>query len=185
MFISLDDNVVLHYGTDPLLGFHLATAYASLALTSPLFRSSAGLTPLENIVEAAKTEFHSWATSFRKYAHSVTLRFFVGDALPFSYSLQYRSNAESSARAHWYRDHFYFEPLILNREDYVEGGASPLTFTVIDTLNLIDHVEALNLLIVIAPLLVNKIFTTLYTEKFKGKLISTQSASRRSSTIFT
>jgi hypothetical protein len=100
MFMSLDDNVVLHYGTDPLLGFHLATAYVPLAPTSPLFRPSIGLTPLENVVEAAKSEFHSWATSFRKYAHSATLRFFVGDALAFSQSLQHRSNAESPTRTH-------------------------------------------------------------------------------------
>jgi hypothetical protein len=164
MFMSPDDNVVLHYGTDPLLGFHLATAYVSLAPTSPLFRS-AGLTPLENVVEVAKTEFHSWATSLRNYAHSTNLRFFVGDALAFSHSLQHRSNAESPSHAHWYRDRFHFEPLILDAEDYAEGGAGPLAFTVIDTSNLIDHVGALNLLTATAPLLANEISATIYTEK--------------------
>ena len=165
MFISLDDNVVLHYGTDPLLGFHLATAYAPLASASPLFRSSAGLNPLENVVEAAKTEFRSWATSFRKYAHFVTLRFFIGDALAFSHSLQHRTTAGSHAPAHWYRDRFHFDPLILDGEDYVEGCAAPLSFAVIDTSNLIDHVGALNLLVATAPLLANDISATLYTEK--------------------
>ena len=165
MFMSLDDNVVLHYGTDPLLGFHLATAYAPLTPTSPLFRSSPGLTPLENVVEAAKTEFHSWATSFRKHAHSITLRFFVGDALAFSHALQHRSSAEPSTPAHWYRDRFHFEPLILDGEDYAVGGACPLAFAIIDTSNLIDHVGALNLLVATAPLLANDISATLYTEK--------------------
>jgi MYND finger len=165
MFMSLDDNVVLHYGTDPLLGFHLATAYVSLAPTSPLFRSSAALTPLKNVVEAAKTEFHSWATSLRDHAHSVNLRFFVGDALAFSHSLQHRSNAESPSPAHWYRDRFHFEPLMLDGDDYAEGGAGPLAFTVIDTSNLIDHVGALNLLTATAPLLANEVSATIYTEK--------------------
>lgn len=165
MFMSLDDNVVLHYGIDPLLGFHLATAYVPLAPTSPLFRSSTGITPLENVVEAAKTEFHVWAISFRNYAHSVNLRFFVGDALAFSHSLQHRSNAESISPAHWYRDRFHFEPLILDGEDYAAGGAGPLAFTIIDTSNLIDHVGALNILVATAPLLANEVSATIYTEK--------------------
>ena len=33
---SLEDASILHYGTDPPLGFHLAAAYASLASGSPL-----------------------------------------------------------------------------------------------------------------------------------------------------
>ena len=165
MFMSLDDNVVLHYGTDPLLGFHLATAYVPLAPTSPLFRSSTGLTPLENVVEAAQTEFYSWARSFREYAHSVTLRFFVGDALAFAHSLQHRSNANSPTSANWYRDRFHFEPLIIDGEDYTKEGAGPLTFAIIDTSNLVDHVGALNLLVATAPLLADEISATIYTEK--------------------
>jgi MYND finger len=165
MFMTLDHNVVLHYGTDPLLGFHLATAYVPLTPTSPLFRSSARLAPLESVVDAAKTEFRSWATSFRNYAHLVTLRFFVGDALALSHSLQHRGYAASAAPTHCYRDRFHFDPLILDGEDYAEGGAAPLAFTIIDTSNLIDHVGALNLLVATAPLLANEVAATLYTEK--------------------
>jgi hypothetical protein len=36
MFVT--DTSTIHYGTDPLLGFHLATAYAPLTKESPLRR---------------------------------------------------------------------------------------------------------------------------------------------------
>ena len=36
MSVPMDDNVVLHYGTDPLVGFHLATAFVPLASKLPL-----------------------------------------------------------------------------------------------------------------------------------------------------
>ena len=165
MFMSQDDNVVLHYGTDPLLGFHLATAYAPLTTTSPLYRSTAELTRLVDVVEGAKIEFRAWAKSLRNCEHTVILRFFVGDALAFCHSLQQRSTAVPPSPAHWYRDRFHFEPLILDGEDCTYGKDRPSGFTVIDTSNLIDHVGALNLLVAAAPLLKHDISATLYTEK--------------------
>jgi len=164
MFASLDDHVVLHYATDPLLGFHLATAYAPLRPTSPLFLSSAGSTR-EHVVEAARNEFRSWTTSFRNYAKFVTLRFFVGDALAFSHSLQCVNKAQCSSPPHLYRDRFHFEPFILDGEMGTHKAKSRLTFNIIDTSNLIDHLGALNLLVATAPLLTHDISATLYTEK--------------------
>ena len=166
MFMSPDDNIVLHYGTDPLLGFHLATAYVPLASVLPSIGPSVGRPTLDNVVDAAKTEFYSWAKSFRKYAHSVRLRLFIGDALGLlSFSLQLMSHTIFAVRAHWYRDRFHFESLVLDGEDYADGCTAPLTFTIIDTSNLIDHVGAINLLVATAPLLANDISATLYTEK--------------------
>ena len=165
MFATPDDNVVLHYGTDPLLGFHLASAYVPLTPTSPLFQSLAGLSSQERVVMAAKSEFRSWATSFRKHSHSITLRVFVGDALAFSHSIQRRGAVGSPISAHWYCDRFHFDPLILDDEEYAEGCASPTTFSVIDTSNLIDHVGILNVLVAAAPLLADEVSATLYTEK--------------------
>jgi hypothetical protein len=90
--IPLDNHIIIHYGADSLLGFHLTTAYVPLRPTFPLFLSSAGST-LERVVKAAKSKFHLWTISFRDHAQSVNLRIFVGDALAFSHSLPRLNNA--------------------------------------------------------------------------------------------
>lgn len=164
MFASLEEHVVMHYGTDPLLGFHLATAFAPLLPTSPLFLSSAE-SKLGRVVEAAKSEFRLWTISFRRHLKSVNLRFFVGDALAFSHYLQRLNNAQWSSAPQLYRDRFHFEPLMLDGVIDAQSTNSPLKFTVIDTSNLIDHLGALNLLVATAPLLAHDVSATLYTEK--------------------
>lgn len=89
MFATVDtDNSFLHYGTDPLSGFHLATGYMSLSLNLPLRPSFRDKSICCKPVEAARTEFKAWASSFRKLAsHNLTLRFVVGDALAFCHTL--------------------------------------------------------------------------------------------------
>lgn len=80
MFASLvTDTFTLHYGTDPMLGFHLATAYVSLAPGSPLY-PKATLSHLHKLVVAARLQFQAWAGSFRRSAsQNLTIRFFVGE----------------------------------------------------------------------------------------------------------
>jgi len=60
MFVPATRNMsTLHYGTDPYLGFHLATGYTKLESSSPLnsqLRSKNGRQPL---VDAAKLEFRA------------------------------------------------------------------------------------------------------------------------------
>ena len=171
MFAALDDHVILHYGTDPLLGFHLAPAYVPLISTSPLpstpplAPSARGLPRLDRLIQAAKMEFQAWATSFRKDLNALTLRFFIGDALAFSHSLQARNHAESALPGKLYRDRFHFEPLMLHGNEDNEIDTGPLRFIVIDTSNLLDHLGSLNLLAASAPLLAYDNFATLYTEK--------------------
>ncbi|KIW10340.1 hypothetical protein PV08_11302 [Exophiala spinifera] len=167
MFLSLDDKVILHYGTDPLLGFHLAMAFVPMRPASPLLLSSAASNRREHVVAVAKAEFDAWTASFRRHADSVKLRFFVGDALALSYSLQRRNPVQSPVptQVPLYRDRFHFEPLTLDGKGDADRGAGPSTFTVIDTSNLIDHVGALNLLAATAPLLAHDISAILYTEK--------------------
>ena len=157
-FASPESHVFLHYGTDPLLGFHLAAAYLPLGHGR------------RNVVKTARTEFYQWASAFRTHFHRgvVTLRLFVGDALAFSYCLQHKGNTRSKPTdsVHWYRDRFHFEPLTLDGQDYAAGGTAPLVFHVIDSSNLIDHLGALNLLTALSPLLRgDDPAATLYTEK--------------------
>ena len=152
----------LHYGTDPLLGFHLATAYTPLTEKSPLYLKSA--TPAQ-VVEAARLQFRTWAMSWRKrHSHNLTLRFFTGDAIAFSYALQQRAITKTEKPANLYRDPYHLKPLILDSDDYSNTGDAPLSFTVIDTSNLVDHVGAINLLVALSPLLDRRSSASLFTE---------------------
>jgi hypothetical protein len=166
MFVPQDGNMFLHYGTDPLLGFHLGVSYAPIESTSPLSSACSEKPKPHEIVGNAQKELYSWMDSFR--AHSVaglvTLRFFVGDAVALAYTLQHVGTSGSSKQASWCRDRYHFEPLELNHGDYLDGSA-PSVFDVIDTSNLIDHLGGLNLLTATSPLLRNHFSATLYSEK--------------------
>ena len=157
---------VLHYGTDPLLGFHLATAYASLAeeKASKQTNTNRQKGP-DKAVAAAKAEFDAWTSSFRKNsARGFCIRFFAGDAIAFSFELRICRAGLGQDPAGWYRDRTHFEPIALG-SDYAAGGSAPTTFDVIDTSNLVDHLGALNVMIAVAPLLKRDITATLYTER--------------------
>lgn len=168
MFAPQDGNMFLHYGTDPLAGFHLGASYAPLDKSSPLSKSSAASKPPTSteIVGTAQREFNSWMKSFRSHCavDMAKLRFFVGDAVALAYALQRIGASGSSKQANWYRDRYHFEPLDLNDGDYSDGAA-PCMFDVIDTSNLIDHLGALNLLAATSPLLRNTFSSTLFSEK--------------------
>ncbi|OQV09597.1 hypothetical protein CLAIMM_13704 [Cladophialophora immunda] len=164
MFVT--DRSTLHYGTDPLLGFHLATAYTPLTEQSP-FHSEAMThdSSCFRVVEAAQLQFRSWARSLRQYPVScLTIRFFAGDAISFLYALQQKKITRSERAAGVYRDPYHAEPLVLDGEEYTDSTRAPLTFGVIDTSNLIDHVGALNLLVAATPLLDEGRSASLYTE---------------------
>ena len=149
----LTDTWSLHYGTDPLLGFHLATAYVPLISGSPLYHSPSKKSHPSKVVESARVEFRAWSEHFRKRAcHNLTLRYFSGDALAFCCTLQHM-NATGDNFANWYRRQYSLEPLVLDGQDYATNGNAPLTFNVIDTSNLTDHLGALSVLMAASPLL--------------------------------
>ena len=156
------DRSTLHYCTDPLLGFHLATAYAPLTKESPLHsREKTGF----KLVEAARQQFRAWIASFRQYpCQRLTIRFSASDAIAFSYALQQRRLTVTSSPSGFYRDSYHSNPLVLDSEDYLASGGAPTSFTVIDTSNLIDHIGALNLLVASSPLLENTYMSSLYTQ---------------------
>lgn len=101
--------------------------------------------------------------SYRKQAANITVRFFVGDAIPFAHTLQNKRITGASS-AHWYRHQGRFGPLVLDGPDYGAPPNGPLTFDVIDTSNLADHLGGLNLLAATTPLLRHSPSSTLYTE---------------------
>lgn len=163
MFLTVDSTSSLHYGADPLLGFHLATAYTPLEPQSELYIPEKESGQLQKVVDAARLEFRQWSASFRRRAGSFTLRFFVGDAIAFAHTLQ-NAHASGSPTAGLYRNKYQLEPLTLMESDYGATGSAPLRFDIVDTSNLCDHVGPLNLLTAVSPLLLNNLASTLYTE---------------------
>ncbi|KAI3318107.1 hypothetical protein HD806DRAFT_324747 [Xylariaceae sp. AK1471] len=161
---SLSENVALHYGTDPTLGFHLATAFAQLAPSSPFRVKDSTEKGLQRIIEAARSQFHEWAAAYKKLLEvRPVLRFAVADALSFSHTLQCASSKLSSS-ANLFRRQLDPSPLVLNLKAYGKDGYAPSTFDVIDTSNLTDHLGALNLLVAASPLLKDSSQSTVYLE---------------------
>ncbi|KAI1134399.1 hypothetical protein F5Y05DRAFT_235168 [Hypoxylon sp. FL0543] len=162
MFLTLKDEAILHYGSDPLFGFHLATAYTPLSPRGPSAIPNGGTSQLERIVATARAEFREWAASFRKHSTDIALRFFIGDAVSFAHTLQHKRIADVDT-AGWHRSRHSFAPLTLDGPDYLACKA-PLVFDVIDTSNLCDHLGSLVLLTAVTTLLRNHPSSVLYAE---------------------
>ncbi|KAI1746842.1 hypothetical protein F4782DRAFT_552975 [Xylaria castorea] len=160
--LAMRDEAVIHYGTDPLLGFHLATAYVPLRQDDPVSQQINQLSELEQVVKVARMEFSEWMASYRKHIANVKLRFFTGDAISLAHTLQYM-RVTGLSTAHWYRNRHGFQQLTLDGPDYAISVA-PLDFDVIDTSNLCDHLGSLVLLTATSPLLRNHASSVLYTE---------------------
>jgi hypothetical protein len=155
----------LHYGTDPLLGFHLATAIAPLRKDTPLV-SKASIKSLSlRVVEAAQLQFRAWCHALRSSSLThLTIRFFAGDAIAFSHALHHLEISGDNQAGRIYRDVYHLSAIELDKKDYIATNEAPLTFNVIDTSNLIDHLGALNLLSATSPLLKSDTSSILYTE---------------------
>ena len=166
-FLTVNDEGILHYGTDPLLGFHLATAYAPLPGDDPTAVQLEQLSSQrEKIVAVARMEFEEWLASYRKRAvKNIRIRFFAGDAISLAHTLQHKClTGENTAQ--WYRYRYGLQPVTLDGPDYAASAfiAAPLEFDVIETSNLCDHMGPLILLTATSPLLRNRTSSTLYTE---------------------
>lgn len=73
MFGSLRENLILHYGADPLHAFHLATMYTPISDRSPL--KPEGAKGLNKCFKAALDQFRAWAAAFRAISQRMTIRF--------------------------------------------------------------------------------------------------------------
>ncbi len=161
-FLTLGDGALIHYGLDPLLGFHLAAVNAPLDSTATIVNR---LPRREKYAALAQAKFRKWIASYRKQCQSndVKVRFFIGDAISFAHTLQHKS-ITSENTAHWYRDRYGVRPLVLNGPNYAPGARGPVEFDVIDTSNLCDHLGSLTLLTATSPLLRDDVSAVLYTE---------------------
>lgn len=146
----------VHYGTNPLLGFHLSSAFEDEAC------SEQELT--EKIVTLAKSQFLDWCTAVKNQVYSTTLqiKFYCGDALRLCYGLQASLNSTSpipkiltAYTSPWNSTELRFlDPARLTERRH---------FDIIDTSNLIDHVGMLNILPAVVPLLSRRVTSILFT----------------------
>lgn len=165
---SIDgDKFAVHYGTDPLTGFHLAEAFASGKFTRPQERI-----PSHEVVRVAKDQFSRWCTSVSKRlkgsnpsSPTFVIRMFAGDALMFCQALKYCEVTQSPVTPYNFSA-WRLSTITLDDHYYGRNALSPapLSFNVIDTSNILDHVGLVNLLVVSAPLLRKTPSATLYTE---------------------
>ena len=148
----------VHHGTTPIAPFHLAPAF---------LRSEPASTTASDLVDCAKSQFRDWVASFQKFLERqpgrITIRLFYGEALRFCHALaEYRATgsvSEDQTVAPWNTS-----PLVFDGPDYIGNTSAPLTFNVIETSNLADHVGLLNVLIATVQLLSETHSATLFTE---------------------
>lgn len=160
---TLSPHTYLHYGTDPTLGFHLATALANLAPASPL-RPSKDEDEMLNVIRAAKTQFREWIAAFQEIPESrISLRFTVSDALSLCHGLQTVSTSENRS-TNLFRRQLDVTSIEFDPTSYAGADSAPTKFDVIDTSNLADHIGTLNLLVAATPLLKTMASSTLWTE---------------------
>lgn len=154
----------VHYGTEPLVGFHLAETFRSLGSENldPATQSN-------RLVQGAKDEFVKWCRVFADAvnAHRVCIQLFFGEALNFCHELQLElvlGGQANHARA--YTRPWSLQPLRLDGN--VGAPVSPWTFLdyfdIIDTSNLGDHVGLINMITATAQLLRAQPIAALYTE---------------------
>ncbi|PFH50430.1 hypothetical protein AMATHDRAFT_47924 [Amanita thiersii Skay4041] len=161
-YSSMGRGFALHYGSDPILSFHIARALAPIQGATTIATSVSGL------VEAAVSEFRSWCLSFneRLSAHpsSLVIRFFVADALAACKALHYCAENDSTETG-LYTKQWTSTIINLDGGDYGKNCDqwAPLQFDVIDTSNLTDHLGLVNVLVTTTPLLRRAPTSVIYT----------------------
>ena len=156
----------VHYGSEPLLGFHLPEAFQEKAPKQRVGTSEQA----QRAVKIAKSQFKAWCESFGDYVSNdrVRISFFCGEALALSHDLQLAITLAQKP-GHFART--YVKPWSA-RPLFLDGYVNPSArgdmphglFDVIDTSNLGDHVGFINVLSATAPLLRRDASSVLYTE---------------------
>ena len=159
---------LVHYGTDPVLGFHCSSAFVDVQSDANPYKQSATLKEkVHRLARTAVAEFKEWCIAFQALAQEarrdptlLSVHTFCGDALEFCYALQTTlgkldaaENFFGACAAPWRI------PVIFKAEsEFVH------LFDAIDTSNIADHVGLLNVLICALPLLKSSASATCYTE---------------------
>ncbi|KAJ7200073.1 hypothetical protein B0H12DRAFT_1206536 [Mycena haematopus] len=145
----------VHYGSDPVLPFHLAPIFGNLNATPT--RS--------DIVNGIRAQFQDWCSAFRRYhEHSLCIvRVFFADVIFGAHALQVCKESGVVQTpipvCQWRAD-----TIKLDKEEYKQA---PLAFDVVDTSNLDDSIGLLNVLIMSIPLLSSSGNGVLYLESLR------------------
>ncbi|KAL8665775.1 MAG: hypothetical protein Q9168_007626 [Polycauliona sp. 1 TL-2023] len=150
----------VHYGSEPLLGFHLAETFRKLYCCGEKIALAA---QSNRLVEAAKTQFTDWCQAFLAHVRSrrVCVRLFSGEAIALCHQLQL-----GTGEANVYAKPWKLRPLHIDGHTSQNKSHWPLVnqFDVIDTSNLSDHVGLINMIVATAPLLRAQATSVLCTE---------------------
>ncbi|KAI6100532.1 hypothetical protein F5141DRAFT_303100 [Pisolithus sp. B1] len=170
-FSLFGDEFAVHYGTDPMLCFHLAEALAS----SGLELSTKTAPVMHKVVRAARQQFTTWCRSVicrvrnsSASSASLMVRMYAGEALAFCQALRYVSTSVVHTpifTAPWRRSVVQLDDTLYSPNALTPA---PTSFNVIETSNLLDHVGLQNLLSVTIPLLLDSPSSTLYTEVLRS-----------------
>ncbi|KLU85500.1 hypothetical protein MAPG_04523 [Magnaporthiopsis poae ATCC 64411] len=161
---------VLHYGTDPVLGFHLGTAFAPLMPGSPIRMDVATRHGASKSTWAMQELFGEWTQALRETIGQgrLVVRFTSTDALALCHTLQYcAAKCPERPSAGVYRRQLRAKVLELDQDQYggtAKGAVAPIMFDAIDTSNLADSLGALNILFSAGPLLKPAPWAALSTE---------------------
>ncbi|KAK0443910.1 uncharacterized protein EV420DRAFT_1649021 [Desarmillaria tabescens] len=122
----------VHYGTDPILSFHLAATMPAVS------GNHDRPTTAETVVIGAKLQFKEWSNAFRRSLaqSSLTVRFFTGDVIHFCHAL--RSLSRTGHRTTGIHISVWRGEMITFDEadyDITVPSTAPIVFNVIDTSN--------------------------------------------------
>ena len=175
------DKFAIHWQSNPLSGFHLATSITRLSPESPFHPWNEDGGPLngkrafESAVITAKIQFYAWCTAFQNLARKVKdaknkdgglqIRFFAGDAIAFCLALGQTTSSLNS-----YSRPYTVHRLRLDGDLPPTYDGTPLSFNVIDTSTLIEHVGSFNILTAAIPLLEHSPTSVLYMETLRPDL---------------
>ncbi|MCJ1355455.1 MAG: hypothetical protein MMC33_005447 [Icmadophila ericetorum] len=143
----------MHYGSDPLIGFHLAEVFNEAPVKDG---------GIKKAVAVAKTEFRRWCLAFSRCLSQthVQITLYYGEAIRLCYGLQAKVNGTGATPqiTHLYKN--VWSSVLLT----IDEAQQATLFDIIDTSNLVDHVGILNVLPASIPLLKRQSSSVLYTE---------------------
>ncbi|KAF7363883.1 hypothetical protein MSAN_01046300 [Mycena sanguinolenta] len=156
-FVYTQDGVGcrVHYGTDPVMPFHLA----------PIFGNLHAAPSRSDIVNGIRTQFREWCSAFHRYHERglCVVRVFFADAI-FGASALRVCNESGAMHTRIPVCQSRTETIKLDEEEY---RRAPLVFDVVDTSNLDDYIGLLNVLVVSIPLLSSSGNVVLYLESLR------------------
>ena len=168
----------MHEYTSPFHGFHLGTGSSKLTRESPFYQDPLLADDIHRgLAETASTQFQLWCESFRNLVRNsesktmLRIRFVVADATALCVGLNQLHSRKAGTTVNCYSRPWSAQSLQFG-EDYLPEcqQRAPISFNVIDTSSLSDHIGFLNLVPHVVPLLhptISVLYTTTQVSSLK------------------